>query len=330
MLYGKGVWVLYSVHLDLAVEMAREIGATHIFYRTGHRGMFFPEAASRVSQRAHAAGLVPFAWFSVPTDSPSEVVWIARRSIEFGYQGLVLDVAAVSRQTPQRIEALGRQLLDAGLNPEAIYYSAPPAISRHPEIPYRQLNLLCRGGFMPKSGPLLGKPAEVAIHKLTYEEHNHWSRVWGYAPPLYPVLSPCRDEEGKAPLTPAEFSKWTLALLEHRPPFFSVFHAATTSRDLWPLLAEVEVPRPPQATEMSPLLEPLRPTDRLDGEEPPVEPEEPPLIITVQVSDTVWTLCERYGCTREQFWEWNGYLWDERGWPRDANYLQPGWRVRVR
>ena len=62
----------------------------------------------------------------------------------------------------------------------------------------------------------------------------------------------------------------------------------------------------------------------------PVEPEEPPLIITVQVSDTVWTLCERYGCTREQFWEWNGYLWDERGWPRDANYLQPGWRVRVR
>jgi len=249
--------------------------------------MFFPEAAFRVSRRAHAAGLVPFAWFSVPTDSPSEVVWIARRSIEFGYQGLVLDVAAVSRQTPQRIEALGRQLLDAGLNPEAIYYSAPPAISRHPEIPYRQLNLLCRGGFMPKSGPLLGKPAEVAIHKLTYEEHNHWSRVWGYAPPLYPVLSPCRDEEGKAPLTPAEFSKWTLALLEHRPPFFSVFHAATTSRDLWPLLAEVEVPRPPQATEMSPLLEPLRPTDRLDGEEPPVEPEEPPLIITVQVSDTV-------------------------------------------
>jgi len=30
-----------------------------------------------------------------------------------------------------------------------------------------------------------------------------------------------------------------------------------------------------------------------------------------------------------QFWEWNGHLWDEQGLPRDANYMQAGWRVRV-
>lgn len=131
-------------------------------------------------------------------------------------------------------------------------------------------------------------------------------------------------------LEPAEFFGWISALAEHRPTFFSVFHASVTPRNLWPLLAEMEVPRPPQALDAPPFLEPLRSTAQSGEAEDAAEPEEPPLVVTVQVSDTVWTLCERYGCTREQFWEWNGYLWDERGWPRDANYLQPGWRVRVR
>ena len=329
MLYGKGVWMLYSLHLDYAVEMAREIGATHLFYRTGHRGVFLPEAALRVERRARAVGLIPFAWLHAPTADPSDVVRLARRSIEFGYQAIVFDILPLPQRMVQKVEDLARQLTDAGFNPEVLYYSAPPAISRHPEIPYQQLSRLCRGGFMPKCPPLLGKPPEVAIHKLTYEEYHRWSQTWGYAPPLYPVLCSVADAERREPLSPAEFSRWVAALAEHRPTFFSLFHASATPRNLWPLLAEIEVPRPPQPTETSPLLEPLRSAAQPEMESP-AEPEEPPLVVTVQVSDTVWTLCERYGCTREQFWEWNGYLWDERGWPRDANYLQPGWRVRVR
>ncbi|HIQ02588.1 MAG TPA: LysM domain-containing protein, partial [Anaerolineales bacterium] len=66
---------------------------------------------------------------------------------------------------------------------------------------------------------------------------------------------------------------------------------------------------------------------------PPPEPEEPvippPVYHVVTVNDTVWGICERYGITRPQFWEWNGHLWDERSLPRDPVYIQEGWRVRV-
>ncbi|HHS96973.1 MAG TPA: LysM domain-containing protein [Chloroflexi bacterium] len=327
-LYGKGVWLIRSTYIDLAIEMAQEIGATHIFYRTGHQGMFFPEAALRVARRARSVGLTPFAWLSAPTDHPAEIARIARRSAEQGYRGLILNVVLASPQAARSIETLGHRLVDAGLNPEAIYYSAPPGISRHPEIPYQELNRFCRGGMMPWCTPHLGKPPEVAIHKWTYEEHQRWSQIWGYAPPLYPVLSPCRGGERNEPLTPTEFSRWTAALAEHRPTFFSVFHVAATPRDVWPLLSELEVPRPPQPIELPSLLEPARPAAQPEEKGPTDKPA--PLLITVQVSDTVRSLCEQYGCTKEQFWEWNGYLWDERGWPRDANYLQPGWRVRVR
>jgi hypothetical protein len=51
--------------------------------------------------------------------------------------------------------------------------------------------------------------------------------------------------------------------------------------------------------------------------------------VTVKTSDTVWGLINRYGLGKDQFWRWNAHLWDSRGLPRDADYLQEGWRVRV-
>jgi len=328
-LYGKGIWILYSAHADVALEMAQEIGATHVLCRIGYRGMFFPEAAFRLCDRARAAGLTVFAWISALSDDPVGEARVARKSVEVGCQGVVLDVGASPAVGKEGATILGQRLLDLGLNPEALFYSAPPAISRHPDVPYAQLNAFCKGGFMPKSAPLYGKPAEVTIHKLTYEEHRKWSAAWGYSPPLYPVLVPYRDECGTRRLAPTEFARWLTALSEHRPTFFSIFHAGATDRDLWPLLAEVRVPRPPRSASVAPLLEPASSTAQEAALDSSAEPARQPVIVTVQVSDTVWSLCEKYGCTRAQFWEWNGYLWDERGWPRDANYLQPGWRVRV-
>jgi len=55
-----------------------------------------------------------------------------------------------------------------------------------------------------------------------------------------------------------------------------------------------------------------------------------PIYITVRTSDSVWGIISRHGISREQFWAWNAHLWDSRGLPRDPDYLQEGWRLRVK
>jgi hypothetical protein len=55
-----------------------------------------------------------------------------------------------------------------------------------------------------------------------------------------------------------------------------------------------------------------------------------PVYITARTSDTVWGIITRHGLTKEQFWTWNAHLWDSRGLPRDPDYLQEGWRLRVK
>lgn len=327
-LYGKGIWLLYSTHIDLAVEMAQGVGATHLLYRTGHQCMFFVEAAQRVLHRAQEAGLIPLAWLSAPSSDPAGDARVALRTAEAGYQGIVLDISSCRGPHGAPARELGQRLLEAGLNPQALYYAAPPNISQRPDLPYTEMNDFCKGGFMPQSYPTLGKPAQVTIHKLTYEEHGRWSRTWGCALPIYPVLAAYRDQQTDDRLTPEEFSVWVEALAEHHPPFLSIFHAAATDRALWPVLARLHLPGPPRAAAPQPLI--LSPV-LLEAAAPSAvtEPAEQPLIVTVEIGDTVWSLCEKYGCSRAQFWEWNGYLWDERGWPRDANYLQAGWRVRL-
>ena len=55
-----------------------------------------------------------------------------------------------------------------------------------------------------------------------------------------------------------------------------------------------------------------------------------PVYYTVAPSDTVWGIITRHGLTRENFWVWNAHLWESRGLPRDPDYLQAGWRIRVK
>jgi len=320
-LYGKGVWVLYSAHLDLALEMASEIGATHLVCKTGHRAMFFPQAARRACDRARAAGLIPFAWQHIHCHDPAGEARVALKTASAGYEGIVFYVGQQAAGQQPNAKELGQRLLEAGLDPHTLYYSSFPDISRHPGAPYAEMNVFCRGGFMPRSYPTLLKPAEVVIHKLTYEEHAEWSAIWAHStPPIYPILTGYRDERATDRLTPDELAHWISVLGRHSPTFFSIFHAAATSRDLWPALAKPVAPQPAESATVEPEPAP-QPT-------PHPEPEEATYVV-VQPDDVVWALCQRHGCTRAQFWEWNGRLWDERGMPRDPDYMQAGWRVRV-
>jgi hypothetical protein len=69
-----------------------------------------------------------------------------------------------------------------------------------------------------------------------------------------------------------------------------------------------------------------RPRRRVESPAPPVPTA---VYHKVTVNDSVGGICREYGISRAQFWEWNGHLWDELGMPRDALYLQEGWRIRV-
>jgi len=347
-LRGKGVWLLYSRNVDLAIEMATSIGATHIFYKTGDQGMFFLDAARRVCERVRQAGLVPFAWTSIHCDDPNAEAEVAIKSARTGYEGIIFDIEEQAAGKSVGASALGRRLVDAGLDPDRLFYTSYPNIWQHLDIPYREMNAFCRGGFMPQCYPTFRRTPRTVVRKWAYGEHARWAEEWGDMPPLYPVLAAYRDEHATQRLSPQEFLEWAEALAEQSPPFYSMYRAGTTGRELWPILAalgeEAPPPPPPQPKEEAPSIAemPVGPERPASAPEPPpateggpgetegMPPPEPrPVYHVVTVDDTVWSICDRYHITREQFWEWNGHLWDERGLPRDILYLQEGWRVRV-
>jgi hypothetical protein len=494
-LHGKGVWLSCSANVDLAIEMAGEIGATHVIHKAGHGAMFFPAAVRRVRNQVRAAGLIPFAWLFLPCSNPAGEARVALKAAEAGYEGIVFELDEQSAGQQVNAKELGWRLLSAGLDSGTLFYTSLPTISRHSGIPYAEMDAFCDGGFMPQSFPTIPKPAEVVIHKMTYEEHARWSKAQGYSRPVYPVLAGYRDEHATERLAPEELAHWVDVLAEHTPTFFSVFHTAVTDRELWPALAgpvapadvpepavlqaqdaiaaepivraELTAPRSREPGEMEPadlpelaipdsgeaesvsplelgLLRPaaqaevqsfdvsepaisqpeesldlpeltmpdsaeaeslsplelglLRPSSHAEADifgspelaisqppEParmestdlpeleappqpkPVEvppslvyrseavppprprPVTPPIsappamsepvalqgeqagevYVTATPDDTVAGLCRKYGCTKAQFWEWNGHLWDDLWWPRDPDYMQVGWRVRV-
>jgi len=372
MLKGKGVWLLYSAEANLAIEMALAIGATHVFYKTGQRGMFFLETARRVHDQVRRAGLIPIAWTAISCDDPFAEAEVAIKSMQTGYDGVVFELESAADGKGLAAKALGLRLLEAGLRPERLYSMAYPNMRQHPRTPYREMNSFCRGGFMPRCFPSLGRTARTVLDRWTYDEHVRWSTEWGDAPPLYPVLAAQKDEQADQRLSPAEFLGWAQALAMHDPPFYSVYRAGTVDRELWPILAalgesaslivcrpaqpSVESAAPPISEPLPPLavapapppadtapaprveppptlssLEPTQPVAPLappSRKPTPVEPET--IYHVVTVNDSVWSICQKHNLPRSQFWAWNGHLWDEHGLPRDALYLQEGWRVRVK
>jgi hypothetical protein len=334
-LRGKGVWLLFSGDVDLAIEMAVAIGATHILYKTGHRGMFFLEAARRVHDRVREAGLIPFAWPFIHCDEPVAEAEVVIKSIGMGYEGVVLDIEDQAAGKTVGARTLGQRALEQ-VDPERLYYTSYPNIWQHLDVPYREMNEFCRGGFMPQCYPTFQRTPRTVIERWAYGEHTRWSEEWGNMPPLYPILAAYRDEHASDRLSVQEFLGWVEALASYAPSFYSIYRAGTTDRELWPLLAALgeSVPVPahvpePRPADVRPAPQPESPSVADPDLTDETESASPPVYRVVTVNDTLRGLCRQYDITPEQFWKWNGHLWDERGMPRDALYLQEGWRVRV-
>lgn len=318
-LRGKGLWLPFSGDLDGVLEMAFGIGATHILYRVGMRGTFFVETARYVLGRVRGAGLTPLAWVPLSLEHPPAEAEVVLKSLRIGYEGVVLEVGASATGKTVAAAALGRKIMADGGDPERLFYASFPNIGKHPEIPYQEMNRFCRGGFMPWCTITSQRTPKTVVDKWAYGEHARWTVEWGDMPPIYPVLAIGKEEPAWRPGLP-EFLKWVQALAAHNPPFLSIYGVGTADRELWPILASLGPSvAPPPLPASSP--------------SPPLSPEEAPPATArfhvVTVNDTIWGICKRYGISRDQFWEWNGHLWDDQGLPRDEVYLQEGWRVRV-
>ncbi|MCS7177734.1 MAG: LysM domain-containing protein [Anaerolineae bacterium] len=315
-LVGKGLWLSFSGDLNGTLEVAVAIGATHLIYRVGVRGMFFVEAAGWVERRVRQAGLVPLAWVPLSLDDPFAEAALVIKAWRAGYEGVVLDLTERTAGKTVAAATLGRELLETGVEPERLYYAAPPDIWRHPEIPYRDMNRFCQGGWMPWCVLTTRRTPRTVIDKWAYGEHARWGREWGNMPPLYPVLA--ISEEALLPGV-TSFLEWVQELAAHHPPFLSLYGIGALDPKMWPILASLGPSAAP-------------PPPRRVAPPPPVPTEEKPATAQfhiVTVNDTIWSICKRYHISRAQFWEWNGHLWDEQGLPRDEVYMQEGWRVRV-
>lgn len=311
MLKGKGIWLNYSHDLGRAVDMAIAIHATHLIVKVGHGPSYFPESARTTLRRVLNQGYTPLAWVYVTSSWAYEVVYSAAQALKVGYAGVVFWVTNFERfngQLRRWADALAESQLDRRL----LYLATPPRPYIAQAEMLNTIAPLCEGGWMPFCFPQYG-PATQVIGRDVYQDVQELSLIWKRSPAIYPVLTSLMGTEGQA-LLPEAFIPWAESITQRGVDFFSVYHAAGVERAFWPLLA---------ASGKEP--EPAAPTEETQRV---VSPQ--PVFITVQPQDSVTSLLARYGLTREQFWAWNGHLWDDRGMPRDPDYMQAGWRVRVK
>lgn len=162
MLYGKGVWAWQEPEVDLAIEMARAINATHILFKTGAGAFlqkntltqFYADAARRAIQKIAAAGLIPFAWIFVFGDDPEGEANVTLQTKNAGYRGMVFDM----------------------------------------EDQAGGISAFCAGGFFPQAYATFGKSAEYTLGAMMHD--RQWPAAWGPKPPLYPILGLYYDSQG--------------------------------------------------------------------------------------------------------------------------------------
>lgn len=316
-LCGKGVWLAHSYDLQRAVEMATKIEASHLMVKVGHGPHYFPEIARQLLPRGRSLGFQPLAWVHITDRAPQAALYAIRSAVDLGYQAVILFLGE-ALVTANQMQPLVQALEDADLPQTDLILASPPL----PYLPDRQalevLAPLCQGGWMPLCFPAWGTAPEQLIDRDVYQALSDLSLLWGATPPVYPVLSPLQGKRDSSPILPEMMIPWVEGIIRHGVDFFSVYHAAVTEKALWPIL---------QAAGVSCQAEPVTPEDDLTE---PVAAVPQPVYVTVTTSDTVWGLISRHGLTKQQFWQWNAHLWDSRGLPRDADYLQEGWRVRVK
>ncbi len=319
-LCGKGVWLRYSHDLQRATEIATAIEAHYLLVKVGHGPYYFPETTRTMIQRVQSLGFHALAWVELTDYSPRESLKAIVESLSRGYEATVLLMKSAAL-TGEMVRPLVEALDNVEIPRQRLFLATPPMAYLPDRSVLETLAPLCQGGWMPLCFASWGMSSEQVVEQEIYHALSDLGPAWGKTPEVYPVLSPLGAPAAPL-LLPEEFIPWVERIIHHGVHFFSVYHAAITEKALWQLLLPVSVP--------------CRSTDEITA--PQEEPEEvtptevlpQPIYITATVSDTVWGIISRYGMTKQQFWKWNGHLWDSRGLPRDGDYLQKGWRIRVR
>jgi hypothetical protein len=317
-LCGKGLWLAHSYDLQRAAEMATSIDATYLLVKVGHGPYYFPETARSMVKRVRALGFHPLAWVQITDRVPQDALKAIVEAQTLGYEATILFLGA-ALVTGDQMRPLAEALDNVEIPRERLYLATPP--SAHLPDP-RVLDVLapiCQAGWMPLAFAAWGNDPQQVIHREIYQTLDALSLVWDKTPEVYPVLSPLYRLAGPVFL-PEELIPWIEELAQHGLDFFSVYHVANTEKALWPLLQSINVRCQEELAQSA-------------APEPTVAgmPDIPqPVYFTVTTSDTVWGIITRHGLTKQQFWAWNAHLWESRGLPRDPDYLQEGWRIRVK
>jgi hypothetical protein len=331
-LCGKGIWLAHSRDFERAVEMATRIGGTHLLIKVGHGPIYFPETTRAMAQRARAVGMIPLAWVELTRHAPQEARKAVVEALSRGYEAAVLVLMperAAALSTPGATDEIApaQKLTEALINVEIpkdrLLLASPPLEYLPNHVAVQALVPVCQGGWMPLCFPAWSDDAAHVIDQDVYQGLGDLSLIWGKTPNVYPVLSPHYGSDNAETL-PETFIPWVEGVARHGTDFFSVFHAAEIEKALWPMLQAINI-----ACLETDGRVPVRGNDALSASMGSAAMAQP-IYVTVRPSDTVWGLISRHSLKREQFWAWNAHLWDSRGLPRDPDYLQAGWRVRVK
>jgi hypothetical protein len=249
-LHGKGIWARPRAdgtsELERAIEIARQTNATHILYKVAH-GAHYLDGSAQAAERISNAGLTAYGWMWLLLDDPEGEAQAAAQAFGDGYQGFIFNTEAPCSNKFVQAQRLARAVRNAGLNPISLYNCSFPNITHHRDLPYDELNDVCAGGLMPMAyGSFFapGNPtpwaqqAQRVLDEWAYGHYETWAKIWGYRPPLHPVLGPYHDEFGGVRMGPQEFQIWLDRLAAHRPTFFSVFTAAVVDDALLPLIRD--------------------------------------------------------------------------------------------
>jgi hypothetical protein len=318
-LCGKGIWLAHSYDLDRSVEMATSTGATHLLVKVGHGPHYFPETTREMVQRVRTLGLTPLAWVHATNRAPQAAQKTIVEALGKNYEFVIIHVSP-GDLTGSQAHLLTEALINVEIPRDRIFLASPPLAYMMDQTVIETLVPVCQGGWMPLCFATWNADASHVIDRDVYHGLGDLSLIWDKTPDIYPVLSPISGEDGESTL-PEDFIPWVEGIARHGVDFFSVYHAANTEKALWPMLEAVNLACL-ETGERTPVTE--------TPDSTPLNPVPQPVYITVKTSDSVWGIISRHGLTREQFWAWNAHLWESRGLPRDPDYMQEGWRIRVK
>ena len=233
-LCGKGIWLAHSYDLQRGAEMAASIGASYLLVKVGHGPHYFPETARTMVQRVRTLGFHPIAWVQITDYAPEDTLFAIGASQALGYEATVLYLGS-AMVTGNQAQPLAAALANAEVPHDRLYLATPPLAYLPDRRVIEVLAPICRAGWMPLAFAHWGNDPDQVIDRQIYQALGDLSLMWDKTPEVYPVLSPLYKSQGPT-LLPEELIPWIEGLTRHGVDFFSVYHAATAEKALWPLL----------------------------------------------------------------------------------------------